>query len=157
MVAVAFIVAAVLGGRLDERRPRPRRIGAGGRRRGASAPAAQTAAQLGYPAFATNNTTRVGGADPASNAAGVALATYPSTTPALRPAAVTLVGEDDWQGAIAASVLMAAPVRAPLLISAQGTSPVRPPARSPPSTPAAAAAPAGRRRSRSAKWRRPTT
>ena len=30
---------------------------------------------------------------------------------------MTLVGEDDWQGAIAASVLMAAPVRAPVLIS----------------------------------------
>ena len=30
---------------------------------------------------------------------------------------MTLVGEDDWAGAIAASVLMAAPVRAPVLIS----------------------------------------
>ncbi len=59
----------------------------------------------------------MGGSDPASNAAGVALATYPSTTPAQRPAAVTLVGEDDWQGAIAASVLMAAPVGAPTLFS----------------------------------------
>jgi hypothetical protein len=49
----------------------------------------------------------------------VALATFPSTAPALRPAAVTLVSEDDWQGAIAASVLMAAPVRAPALISAR--------------------------------------
>ena len=45
----------------------------------AEAPAAQTPDELGYPAFATANTTRVGGADPASNAAGVALATYPST------------------------------------------------------------------------------
>ena len=30
---------------------------------------------------------------------------------------MTLVGEDDWAGAIAAAVLMAAPVRAPLLFS----------------------------------------
>jgi hypothetical protein len=30
---------------------------------------------------------------------------------------VTLVGEDDWPGAVAASVLMSAPVRAPILIS----------------------------------------
>ena len=50
----------------------------------------------------------------------MALAIFPSTTPAQRPAAVTLVGEDDWQGAIAASVLMAAPVGAPVLISAPG-------------------------------------
>jgi hypothetical protein len=50
----------------------------------------------------------------------VALATFPSTTSSLRPAAVTLVGEDDWQGAIAASVLMAIPVRAPVLFSNSG-------------------------------------
>ena len=81
------------------------------------APAEENATELGYPAFATSNTTRVGGGDPASNAAGVALATYPSTEPALRPAAVALVGEDDWQAAIAASVLMAEPVGAPILVS----------------------------------------
>ena len=77
----------------------------------------QSTEALGYPAFATGNTTRVGGSDPATNAAAVALAVFPSTTPAQRPAAVTLVGEDDWAGAIAAAVLMAAPVRAPVLIS----------------------------------------
>jgi ell wall binding domain 2 (CWB2) len=122
VVAIAFIAAAVLGGGGSK---------GGGSIPGASAPVsgggeaaqaptAQAAEQLGYPAFATKNTTRVGGADPASNAAGVALATFPSTTPAQRPAAVTLVGEDDWQGAVAASVLMAAPVGAPVLISAPG-------------------------------------
>src|SRR5829696_6054016 len=37
------------------------------------------AEQLGFPAFATKNTTRISGADPAANAAAVALATYPST------------------------------------------------------------------------------
>ena len=122
VVAVAFIVAAILGGSGSTSSgpipgasaPLGGNAGAGG------SPSGQTATQLGYPAFATNNTTRIGGADPASNAAGVALAAFPSTTSAQRPAAVALVGEDDWQGAIAASVLMAAPVKAPVLISAPG-------------------------------------
>ena len=67
----------------------------------------------------------------------MALAVFPSTTSAQRPAAVALVGEDDWQGAIAASVLMAAPVKAPVLISAQGGVP------GPTSTALAALAPRG--------------
>ena len=116
MIAVVFLVAAVVGGKhggAPSGTPAPV---SGGAPKG-EAPASQTASRLGYPAFATKNTTRVGGSDPASNAAGVALATYPSTTPAQRPAAVTLVGEDDWQAAIAASVLMAAPVGAPILFS----------------------------------------
>jgi hypothetical protein len=124
VVAVAFIAAAVIGGSgSTTSAPGPSAsapVGGGGEQQG---PAGQAASQLGYPAFATKNTTRVGGSDPASNAAGVALATFPSTTPSLRPAAVTLVGEDDWQGAIAASVLMAAPVRAPVLVSNPGGAP----------------------------------
>ncbi len=36
---------------------------------------------------------------------------------------MTLVGEDDWQGAIAAAVLMASPLRAPLLISSSDGAP----------------------------------
>ena len=124
------------------------------RRRGDSgAAAAQTAEQLGYPAFATGNTTRVGGSDPAANAAGVALAVFPSTTPAQRPAAVTLVGEEDWAGAIAASVLMAAPVRAPLLISGADVCPTRPRKRWRRSIPRATARPAAPASSRSATWR----
>ena len=84
---------------------------------GEQSPSPQVAEALAFPAFATNNTTRIGGPDPTSNAAGVALAVFPSTTAAQRPAAVTVVGEEDWAGAIAASVLMAPPVRAPLLFS----------------------------------------
>jgi hypothetical protein len=80
-------------------------------------PVAEAAAQLGFPAFATKNTTRVGGGDPSADAAGVALATFPSAGGAEPPRAVTLVGEDDWAAGIAASVLMAAPVGAPLLVS----------------------------------------
>ncbi len=122
VVAVAFIVAAILGGSgSTSSNPLPGAAApVGGNARMGGSPTGQTATQLGYPAFATNNTTRIGGADPTSNAAAVALATFPSTTSAQRPAAVALVGEDDWQGAIAASVLMAAPVKAPVLISAQG-------------------------------------
>ena len=38
----------------------------------------QAATDLGFPAFATRNTTRVGGADPVADAAAVAQAVYPS-------------------------------------------------------------------------------
>jgi Cell wall binding domain 2 (CWB2) len=123
IVAIVFIVAAVLGGSGGSKShssaagpaPVPATPPSG---ETAEAPASQSAEQLGYPSFATGNTTRVGGSDPASNAAAVALAVFPSTASAQRPAAVTLVGEDDWAGAVAASVLMSAPVRAPVLISA---------------------------------------
>jgi hypothetical protein len=81
------------------------------------APSPAVAEALAFPAFATNNTTRIGGSDPVSNAAGVALAVFPSTTAAQQPAAVTLAGEEDWAGAIAASVLMAPPIRSPVLFS----------------------------------------
>jgi hypothetical protein len=118
LVAVVFIVAAVIGGSggaKDE-------SGAGGPapapgEASSEAPSDRGVEELGYPSFATGNTTRVGGSDPAANAAGVALAVFPSTTDAQRPAAVVLADEDDWSGAIAAAVLMAAPVRAPLLFS----------------------------------------
>jgi hypothetical protein len=118
LVAIVFIVAAVIGGSGGSKSD----SGSAGP---APAPTAatQTAEQLGYPTFATGNTTRVGGTDPATNAAATALAVFPSTTPAQRPAAVTLVGEDDWAGAIAASVLMSAPVRAPVLVSKAGDLP----------------------------------
>lgn len=81
------------------------------------APSAPTTAELGYPTFATNNTVRIGGSDPVANAAGVALAVFPSTSAEQQPSAVTVVGEEDWAGAIAAAVLMASPVRAPILFS----------------------------------------
>lgn len=114
-LAVVFIVAAIVGssGGKDE---------SGGvttsSESGDSSSGPAPAEALSFPAFATNNTTRIGGADPTSNAAGVALAAFPSTTATQRPAAVTLVSEEDWAGAIAASVLMAPPVRAPILFSA---------------------------------------
>ena len=73
-------------------------------------------------ASANSNTTRFGAAEPAPLAASIALAVYPSSTPAQRPTAVTLVGED-WKNAVAAAVLMAPPIRAPLLISAASGTP----------------------------------
>ena len=80
-------------------------------------PTPQAVQDLGFPGFATNDTTRVGGADPAADAAGVALAVYPSTGGLAGPAAASLVPASRWQVGIAAASLMAAPIRAPLLIS----------------------------------------
>lgn len=122
IVAVLFILAAVLGGSggakddSESAAPAPAAVPASDDT-GADDSASASAEQLGYPSFATGNTTRVGGSDPATNAAGVALAVFPATSAAQRPSAVTLVGEDDPAGAIAAAVLMATPLRAPLLVS----------------------------------------
>ena len=79
--------------------------------------AATPAAGLGFPVLATKNTTRVSGVDPISDAAGVALAVFPSVAAGTHPTAVTVAPTDDWQAAIAASVLMASPIRAPILLS----------------------------------------
>jgi outer membrane biosynthesis protein TonB len=83
----------------------------------AESDAAPAGGELAFPLVATDNTTRIGGASPAENAAGAALAVFPSTTAKQKPGAVVLVDEDDWPAAIAAAVLMAPPVRAPLLLS----------------------------------------
>jgi hypothetical protein len=72
---------------------------------------------LGFPTFATKNTTRVGGADAVADAAAVARAVFPAETASTRPSAVTLVDGGDWRIALASAVLMAAPVRAPMLFS----------------------------------------
>ena len=125
LIAVVFIVAAIVGGANDRQldsRCGPDRWAKPFAETTAEATTPETAEteppeEIGYPGFATNNTTRVGGADPASNAAGAALAVFPSQAPEQRPDAVVLVDEADWQSAIAASVLMAEPVRAPLLVS----------------------------------------
>jgi Cell wall binding domain 2 (CWB2) len=76
----------------------------------------KAAEELGFPAFATKNTTRVGGDDAIADAAGVALATFPSAGGVEGPAAVTLVPSSDWAAGIAASVLVSDPIRAPVLI-----------------------------------------
>lgn len=118
VLAVVFIVAAVVwgSGGDDTEAPAPAPTPTTGASQ-TEAAAAQSAEVLGYPSFATNNTTRIGGSNPVANAAGAALAAFPSTKENQRPAAVTVVGEEDWAGAIAAAVLMAEPVGAPILFS----------------------------------------
>src|SRR3954453_14249806 len=84
---------------------------------GVKGDAKDAATDLGFPAFATKNTTRVGGADSAPNAAGVAQAVYSAWSKVTRPKAVALVDSRDWRIGLAASVLMSAPIRAPILYS----------------------------------------
>lgn len=79
--------------------------------------------QLGFPGFATKNTTRVGGADAVANAAAVARAVYPGGAPGARPRAVVLADQRVWQAGLAAAVLMSRPLRAPLLLSDGGDLP----------------------------------
>jgi ell wall binding domain 2 (CWB2) len=69
----------------------------------------------GVLGIATKNTTRLGGADAASDAAAVAEAVYPGFTPTTRPQAVVLVNERDFSAALVASALASAPLGAPLL------------------------------------------
>jgi ABC-type Fe3+-hydroxamate transport system substrate-binding protein len=78
---------------------------------------------VGFPVLATKNTTRVSFADPTAIAAGVALAVFPSVVPGTHPTAVTIAPSDNWEAAIASSVLMAAPIRAPILLSGSGALP----------------------------------
>ncbi|HTX09085.1 MAG TPA: cell wall-binding repeat-containing protein [Solirubrobacteraceae bacterium] len=87
-----------------------------------SAPASSSAG-IGFPVLATKNTTRVSGVDPINDAAGVALAVFPSVAAGTHPTAVTIAPTDDWQAAIASSVLMAPPIGAPVLLSGPGSLP----------------------------------
>jgi hypothetical protein len=136
VIAVGFIVLALVGGSGSKKgdesaapSPSTTTTAQGNSRPAEAAPSSSSegesessdeapstdAEELGYPAFATANTTRIGGSDPATNAAAAALAIFPSTNEKQRPVAVALVSTEDWAGAIAAGVLMAEPVRAPLL------------------------------------------
>jgi hypothetical protein len=84
---------------------------------GVSGTQGDAAGGLGFPTFATKNTTRVGGGDPIADAAAVARAVYPGPSPTTRPGAVALVGTRDWRVGVAAAVLAGDPVRAPILLS----------------------------------------
>lgn len=105
--------------------------GCGGSPRGLEAPQlgsrgtqANAPQVLGFPGFATKNTTRVGGADAVADAAAVARAVYPGGGGAgSRPRAVVLADGRVWQAALAAAVLMSDPLRAPLLLSDGGSLP----------------------------------
>lgn len=74
-----------------------------------------TPGEHGAAALATKNTTRLGGSEPAGDAAAVALAVYPGLTAATRPQAVVLVNESNWAAALCASTLAGWPLHAPLL------------------------------------------
>ncbi len=108
----ALALLALLGGCSlgDNESSRPPQLGV-------EAEDEEAAEKLGFPSSATRNTIRVGGSDAAADAAGVAGALYPATGTSDRPTAVVLVDQDDWQSAIAASVLAGPPIGAPLLLS----------------------------------------
>ncbi|HSD80265.1 MAG TPA: cell wall-binding repeat-containing protein [Solirubrobacteraceae bacterium] len=74
-------------------------------------------ADLGFPAFATKNTTRIGGADPIADAAGAALATFPAQSAGTRPQVVALADARDWRATVLAGVLAAEPIGAAVLLS----------------------------------------
>src|SRR5919106_3820380 len=74
-------------------------------------------ANLGLPFIATKNTTRIAGADPIADAAGVARAVFPAATDDTRPNAVALIDARDWRAGVAGAVLASTPVRAAVLLS----------------------------------------
>ncbi|HKJ36210.1 MAG TPA: cell wall-binding repeat-containing protein [Solirubrobacterales bacterium] len=88
-----------------------------------AAPEPEAAEEIGFPAFATQNTTRVGGPDSVAVAAGVALASSPSVGGVGGPEVVTIAPEDSWQAALAAGSLAARPTGAPILLGRPGEIP----------------------------------
>lgn len=115
--ALAAASLATLGGcSLGDDSSRPPQLGA-------ESSDKEVSAKLGFPAAATRNTLRVGGGDAAADAAGVARALFPATAKSSRPTAVVLVDRDDWQGAVAASVLSGSPIGAPMLLTEGGDVP----------------------------------
>ncbi|MDW5598478.1 cell wall-binding repeat-containing protein [Conexibacter stalactiti] len=84
---------------------------------GSSGDEPEAVQQLGFPGFATKNTTRVGGSDSIASAAAAARAVYPGGAPNTQPPAVAVVDQDSWQAGLAAAVLMSRPLRAPILLS----------------------------------------
>jgi ell wall binding domain 2 (CWB2) len=83
----------------------------------------EDAPALGFPVFATKNTTRVAGGDSIATASGAARAVYPARTDESSPRVVVIVEQDDWRAAISAAQLMARPLRAPVLFSDGGELP----------------------------------
>jgi hypothetical protein len=90
---------------------------------GGPTPKLAPVAAQGAVSVATRNTTRLGGADAASNAAAVARAVYPGLTQSTRPQAVVLVDQRQWLSALASSVLSGAPAGSPILFTEGNTLP----------------------------------
>jgi ell wall binding domain 2 (CWB2) len=97
--------------------------GGGSIGKGVKSDTKQAASRLGFPVAATRDTTRVSGDDPVADAAGVAEALFPASSPDTRPASVALVDKNSWQAGIAAAVLAGDPLHAPLLLSDGGSLP----------------------------------
>ncbi len=116
------LLAALLAGAVLAGCGKSAPSGAGGNGSGSGGPIAQVSSE-GAAGLSTKNTTRLGGPDPATDAAAVARAVYPGLTASTRPQAVVLVNEGDWPTALAASALASAPLGAPLLYSAGSTLP----------------------------------
>jgi hypothetical protein len=71
---------------------------------------------VGPRTVATRNTTRIAGADPTADAAGVALASYPPAAEEGGARVAVLAPADSWQSALAAGSLAADPIGAPILL-----------------------------------------
>lgn len=97
--------------------------GGGSIGKGVKSDTKQAASQLGFPVAATRDTTRVSGEDPVADAAGVAEALFPASSPDTRPGSVALADKNDWQAGVAASVLAGDPLHAPILLSDGGSLP----------------------------------
>ncbi len=104
----ALVAVCLLSGCGKTLSSRPARSGPG--------PVAAVSAQ-GAGGLSTKNTTRLGGADTATDAAAVGVAVYPGLTQATRPRAVVMVDARDWPAALAASTFAGSPLHAPLLFS----------------------------------------
>ncbi len=118
LVMLSLLLSGCLGGGGSDDEPSPQeRAEQGTPVLGQSGDEEPAGPALGFPVFATKNTTRVGGADPVADAAAVAQAVYPSRSEDTRPSAVVLVDQDDWRASIAASQLAAAPLGAPVLFT----------------------------------------
>ena len=96
LLALALLVAACGGS--SESDPRGPEVGVKGEE-------TEAAQDLGFPAFATKNTTRVGGGDPVANAAAVARAVYPGRRAghAARRRSRSSTASD-WRAGVAAAV-----------------------------------------------------
>lgn len=88
----------------------------------ATPPADQTPPSA-TPSYATKNTTRVASATTVETAASVARIVFPGGGEGQTPGAVALADAGDWRAALAGAVLMAPPLRAPLLYTEGGELP----------------------------------
>jgi putative cell wall-binding protein len=105
-----LVLIAVLAGCGSNSKPAPFAPSGGG----AKTTPKRAGGFVAIPSVATKNTTRIPGPDPIADAALVAQAVYPGAPE--QPAAAVLADAQDWQAALAAAVLAAPPIRAPILL-----------------------------------------